>query len=129
MNRLITPLVLIFLGIAPIAAQTPQLAFHGTSNGWMPWSGPDKLQHFELGAGAGMVFYSIYHDGLKLKHPWLWTVLSVSLLGYMKEIHDRHHHGDPEYADWLVTTEGGMLGGFVLHIGLDHGHHTVRVGP
>lgn len=33
MNRLITPMVLIFLGIAPIAAQTPQLAFHGTTTG------------------------------------------------------------------------------------------------
>lgn len=125
MKALLIPATLICLTVQ--AQEPPQLRWHGTSNGWMPWSGQDKALHFGVGQWAGIVIYSLYHNEFKLQHPWLWTVLSVSFIGWAKEHYDRLNHGDPEYADWLMTTEGGALGGFVLHIGLDYGHHTVEV--
>ena len=100
---------------APAMAQ--QQKFMGTANGWAPWSAPDKLHHFELGVGGGMIAYTIFNEGFKVKYPMLWTALTMVLVGMGKEWYDRRHGGTPEFADAANTFAGGMLGaGFVYKI-------------
>lgn len=96
--------------------QAEQQKFMGTANGWYPWSAPDKLAHFELGVGGGMIAYSVFHDYLKLKHPYLWTLLTGLVVGMGKELYDRRHGGTPEYADAANTAAGFAAGGFTLKI-------------
>lgn len=101
-------LLLLLALCLPVQAQ--QQRFQGTANGWFPWSAEDKLRHFELGVGAGMITYTVFNEGLKVKHPMLWTAFTMLLLGMGKEWYDRHHGGTPEYADALNTFAGGMAG-------------------
>lgn len=97
--------------------QAQQQRFSGTQNGWFPWSAEDKLHHFELGVGGGMVVYTIFNEGLKVKHPMWWTALTMALIGMTKEWYDRHHGGTPEYADAANTFAGGMVGaGFIYKV-------------
>ena len=93
-----------------IVAVDTQQKFRGTNNGWFPWSGPDKSMHFQTGIPGGAIVYLIYHDGLKLKHPFLWTMVTGICIGMAKELYDRRHHGSPEYADAFNTTLGFAVG-------------------
>lgn len=130
MKKLVLALALVCL---PMQAQQPAPAFKngamqvqqhwtGTANGWYPWSAEDKLCHFELGFGGGVMTYSVFHDIFKLKHSWLWTLLTGLVVGYGKEIYDRHHFGTPEHADALNTAAGFALGGFSVKIVLSPPH-------
>ena len=94
----------------PPAIVDTQLPFVGTRNGWFPNSAQDKSLHFQTGIVGGAVMYFIYKDFLKLKNPFLWTVLTGVCVGMAKELYDRRHHGSPEYADALNTGMGYAVG-------------------
>ena len=110
MKKLFLTLALILT--LPMQAQTPH--FVGTTNGWAPWSGSDKMQHFTTGIPGGMATYMLLKD---TKHPILYTALVGFAIGMYKEESDRRGKstifgpaGTPEYADAANTALGFLAG-------------------
>ena len=80
-----------------------------------PFASSDKRLHFVAGAVAGAWGTAIAHR-LKLKHPWVYGLLSAAALGYVKEVYDRRHGGKAEIADGVNTAVGGAVAGLTIQI-------------
>lgn len=110
MKKLILTLALILT--LPMQAQTPR--FVGTTNGWAPWSGSDKMQHFTTGIPGGLLAGVLLKD---TKHPILYSWLIGLAIGLYKEESDRRGKstifgpaGTAEWADAFNTSLGFAAG-------------------
>lgn len=99
-----TILALALLATAQLTAQEQQ-GWSVTRGGYAPWQADDKRLHFQTGFIGGM-FELAALERMHVKRPWIWVVLTGLVVGFSKELWDRHHHGSPELMDALNTAAG-----------------------
>lgn len=78
----------------------------------------------QLHAAAGFVISSgtyaiVKHTTGSKKKAILWSLITSTSAGIVKEIYDTQNEGTPEFGDALATTAGGALGTLTFYIILD----------
>lgn len=78
----------------------------------------------QLHAAAGFVISSgtytiVKHKTGSKKKAILWSLITSTTAGILKEVYDTQTDGTPEFGDALATTAGGALGTLTFYIILD----------
>lgn len=78
-----------------------------------PFASVDKRQHFIAGIAIGAWTTAMAHCA-GLKRPWIYGALAATLVGFLKEVHDRRVGGKAEVADAVNTAIGGLSVSYVI---------------